>query len=819
MPGDQSNSEQQGNGQSGQSEQHHPQKPLDRFKSMLGGVFGGRKKAEAAAIVDAVSVAQRLGESGLTTLAQEKTRPIRLTAVEEHQAFKPERSPKDPTMELATKIHERISADHRLAVQLLTNPFAPRTREIFETEFGQPLTPDAIRALVLAEPRELYDQAFSRLSSRDREAALYAQLDASADTTIRMGRFVEKAGADLFAMSDEQLFQELSREAFGGRNKEKIGREFSQSQRRGFRLSIVNFIQDMRRLQPHGQEFIANLPQVLERYGVTRAPIANNSAAKVEVTPLGIVVILPTEDYALVLGEQEENIGSKGKTFFSLSLPPELRGRVILIDGGPMARPMNTSEIAGTRQHELQHIAFASFFERDERHDGGGSITDQETYADHITFARTLKTRALEMTANEVISYTLSGGRNGRDYESLSALGGDAYEIRMGEVRRHLMNGADSLTGEQKQAIYARFEEQRIRYMEQTAEYQWIVHKFFDVARKGQNGLYMEKAIALLQNMRPDRVDRLAIYLKTTPLQLHNEYVRDRDKTLQDLVRKVDKAAASSGGKTGIMAEQAWVDAYSLVNKATNLYPVEIVPTLLKIITEAPSPYFVRTAMESLAGIVATQASSLPESTIQQAKDAIALMRQRRVSYDFRGVVADSYEVNRLLAWTEPKSTLDRGGSKDSLRPDFVKGAALRSKIVALVGDKPIHVRYTPQQERALVEGLTGEELLAAGINRLADTPESLTTMMTLFDKVVPVDRDDAYSFIANGVGLAQRLIPYFKNLTVEQRQALDRILDVADDPQYLPSYWPARTREDMFRLRKRDVEEIRKRLPPIPTS
>lgn len=812
----------------GHSEQRGGQGHSDQAEKKRGGILGlkdrltaalSRKKNKVAAdaVVGDVIAAQLAGGSGIGALAQEKTRPIRLTAVEEHQAFKPERSPKDPTMELATRIQERISTDRTLAIQLLTNPFATRTREIFEAEFGQPLTSDAIRALVLAEPRELYDQAFSRLSSRDRESALYAQLDASADTTIRLGRFVEKAGTDLFAMSDEQLFQELSREAFGGRNKEKIGREFSQSQRRGFRLSIVNFIQDMRTLQPHGQEFTANLPQVLKRYGITRESIVHSSAAKVEVTPLGIVITLPTEDYALVIGEQAQHIGTEGKNLFSLNLPPELRGRVILINGGSLARPKEASEIASTRRHELQHAAFTRFFERDERHDGDSNVRDLKTYGEHIAFARTLKTISLEMAANEVISYAVGGEGDGRYYEDLAALGGDSYEVRMGEVRRHLMNDADGLTGEQKQAIYARFEQQRISFMEQTAEYQWIVRKFFEVARKGQNGLSMEKAIALLQNTRPDRVDRLAIYLKTTPVQLHDEYVNDREKTLRELAQKVDKVTASSSGKTGIMAELAWADVgLTLVNKATNLYPVEIVPTLLKIITETPHPYFVRCAMESLTNIVATQASSLPESTIQQAKDAIALMRERRKSNDFRNVVADSYTSTRLLAWAEPKSSLQAGGA-DSLRPDFVKGAVLRDKLRSIVGDTPSY-RYTVEQERALVEGLTGEELIASHLARLNTTPESLITMTMLFDKVLPID-DDAYSFVANGVGLAQRLIPYFKSLTSEQRQALDRILDVASDPQYLPKDWSESTREAIFDLRRRDVEEIRRRLPPIPTS
>lgn len=136
-----------------------------------------------------------------------------------------------------------IATEPKLYRELSSNPYSSKALQIISERFPNVNINDAIRAVVLAEPEGKYDRNFEYLGKIQQEKELYRQKVLSAQINRRLDDYRKKHAKELSLLSKESVYDSLSIVAFGTDDLKGIEQKYAQSQRRGFRLLIVNFIE------------------------------------------------------------------------------------------------------------------------------------------------------------------------------------------------------------------------------------------------------------------------------------------------------------------------------------------------------------------------------------------------------------------------------------------------------------------------------------------------------------------------------------------------------------------------------------------------
>ncbi len=176
-----------------------------------------------------------------------------LTPVEHHQILK--RVPYDK-QEIVRGLTEQLKANPLLQKKLVRNPFSVKeVRSLQDGNVGMLDDVNIARVIVMAEPEAEYEERIRELSHKEERDELLNQIDISADVTIRLVSYAEVHMDELWSKPDSDLYDELTKVAFLTDDYDKIQRNYSQIQRREFRLAIVNFIEDREKLRPHKNDF------------------------------------------------------------------------------------------------------------------------------------------------------------------------------------------------------------------------------------------------------------------------------------------------------------------------------------------------------------------------------------------------------------------------------------------------------------------------------------------------------------------------------------------------------------------------------------
>lgn len=138
-----------------------------------------------------------------------------------------------------------IATEPELYWELASNPYKPTTLQIISERFPAINVTDVIRAVIFAEPEGKYDRNFSQLAKNKQEEELSKQISISAEMNKRLVSYFKKHTKDLRQLPKEIVYESLSKFVFASTDVKEIEDRFSQNQRRDFKLTIINFIEDV----------------------------------------------------------------------------------------------------------------------------------------------------------------------------------------------------------------------------------------------------------------------------------------------------------------------------------------------------------------------------------------------------------------------------------------------------------------------------------------------------------------------------------------------------------------------------------------------
>lgn len=339
----------------------------------------------------------------------------------------------------------RSHAEER--ARILTNPFSAEVGKQISQIFGNSDSRwDILRAAIIAEPDGDYDQNYKRANWKDKHEMLINQIESSAHMTIRIQRYIEDNLSSIDNISDEELYKKLCRVAFDSEDETAIQAQYARSQRRGFRLSIVNFLEDRNRLLPYKLEASADPKAFSEKY--LEKKFTGNVG--IENLPIGIVIYLDEQDYALIdsIDGDLHNIISEGLILNNLG-NLELNNRIIVINKGGEKSGLGTpNKLSIIKGHEIRHILFLFFHgqqvENMEARSFEESLLRCNTEEDYLKLSEAMCGYFSEMARDEIIAYLFEGVLN----TTYSELGFDEYKLYLEETLYVLKNkrGLESKT-------------------------------------------------------------------------------------------------------------------------------------------------------------------------------------------------------------------------------------------------------------------------------------------------------------------------------------------------------------------------------------
>lgn len=138
-----------------------------------------------------------------------------------------------------------IATEPNLYKKLALNPYASYAKQIISERFPDTSPADIVLAVILAEPEGKYDRNFCELSETRQKEELLRQTDTTTQIDQRLTQYCNKHKSELSLLSHEITYYGLSIVIFGTIDLQEIELNYSQSQRRDFKLSIISFINNI----------------------------------------------------------------------------------------------------------------------------------------------------------------------------------------------------------------------------------------------------------------------------------------------------------------------------------------------------------------------------------------------------------------------------------------------------------------------------------------------------------------------------------------------------------------------------------------------
>jgi hypothetical protein len=444
----------------------------------------------------------------------------KFTTVEQFQATRESREVRADKKPI-TPVIQMLKGKPELQEAIALNPYTAEEerKEVRELTNGEFSDQSLAKAAILAEPAREYEEFFQSLDKSEKKEELYNQIDLSADMVVRMVKKAEELGDKIFEMPSAELYEIFSETAFETNDPAEINQKFAQNQRRGFRLAIENFIEDQKSLTQDMANARKNPKEFLER--VTRDNFTYSIEA--DFSPFGLVFYLEPEDYAVAAGAKNiQEISSAGGTLFSRCLSPILSGKIIIINKMDYEHnPKDPEDMASTRNHELHHASFNSFFSTREFADPR-TITDKiprtENRVEHMAYAKEIISDFLNGSKDEIIAYA----SNNEFVTSLNALVGDKYELQLKEIEQLIKRSP--ISKPEKTVIMEIYSKESKNFAKQFRRCQWLAETLIKTSRKEGSETSPDKAMALLQITPAEQWPRLQKYFDKSEKSLEELY-------------------------------------------------------------------------------------------------------------------------------------------------------------------------------------------------------------------------------------------------------------------------------------------------------
>lgn len=431
----------------------------------------------------------------------------KLSKIEGYQAFKPDRV---TSREAVMALSAQVTANPELHRQVAENPYSAKAQTLIAERFGDQDPSDVVRAVIFAEPEGIYEQEHKMNPLAEQKERLYRQIDTSADMLVNLSRYVNTHVQELWTMSPERIYQTLSQEAFGTTNPKDVETDYAQSQRRGFRLGIVNFIEGIAKLKPHADAFATDAK------GTAQEILGKDLSGdvKVESLPVGFVMYLNENDFAKALEKRNMNVGNiYGVVLHEEEVSSDLDGRVVLVKTG-------SPDEQGTRNHEVEHMVFHTFLQEESSEFFVEPLLQARNVEDYRKVASQFKKSIHAQGRDEILAYMYN---NNVDELSFGSLNIDRKIANLNPLWGHLWRD-NNLTPSEKTEVYLSFREQTVLAVEQLRRYQWVKDALFKEAGKEGSSLTREKVQALVEFTPVDQVGRLSRYLGFTEANVEQQY-------------------------------------------------------------------------------------------------------------------------------------------------------------------------------------------------------------------------------------------------------------------------------------------------------
>jgi hypothetical protein len=513
-----------------------------------------------------------------------------------------------------------IVTEPQLYKQLIANPYSPSATQVISERFPEQDATMVIQAAVLAEPETAYERNFKVMNREQQAEELYRQIDTSAEMTVRLADYFNAHTDELWNVSADEIYDRLSEVAFGTKDMQQIEQYYSQKQRRGFRLSFVNFIEDMKNLVPYRDQFKDNPKGTAEDLFKIKEvnPQGLEGEVDVETLPIGFVIYVDENDYAKINRKQDiRQVRTAGITYSHIMLPHQINGRLIVIDKGGSTRGVKTpEELDSIRNHELKHVLFSRFnaeFPPLYPAITLGNIDRQHSFADHQRYAGYIKHSLSQEARDEVIAYHYGSGRN--DPLSLEAIGGEKWLDHLPIISDHLWLQKD-ITPEGKKHLYDIYQREFREYMVEAREFQWIARKLSQAAdNHEQTGLTKEKAEALLRNTPMDKARRLGVYFGIKPEGIPDAFATDQKELLKNLSKNPD---------------------IETLYQVSMTYPPEALPSLLELLNQSDDQVFMYYSLQAVEHILLLDHQRMSPEQLQLIQDSLSSFIEQRTDDAFK---------------------------------------------------------------------------------------------------------------------------------------------------------------------------------------
>jgi hypothetical protein len=532
----------------------------------------------------------------------EKSGP-KLARVEEHQLAK--RTSLDDLKALSWKI-ATAPAFHR---SVAGNPYSETAQAHLADRFPETTPADRARAVILAEPEGQYDRQYKMLPREEKQEALYEQIDRSADMTVRLSQHLQQYGQDFWQLTPEEIYTRLSEVAFDTADRQKIEEVYSQNQRRGFRLAISNFIEDLPPLKKYKEQFDQNPKETTQEiFGKTF-----DGEVKIESLPTGFVIYLDGKDFDKVA--VKSHVG--GMTVYG-GITKELEGKIILLNKHKAGEENTAAEMEKTKQHELKHMLFNNFFEE-------GLPSNLHDLQDPLRIPELKRKQALAKAKDESIAYLADE----RFYASLDNVDLNNAQILDGVEKR--LWKLSQFEPEIKRSIYDNYRNEITIAAEQIRTYQWIVRQLMHAADEGREGLTREKAEALLQITPIDQAYRLGKYFGVESGMIQSKEREEQQQLQAEFTTKLSTLVEEQKQDDKNVTAEApqWEKAYEQIVRFTINHPNEAIPGLLHAITTTQNQMISVTSMDMLEEILTANKGTLRQPVLDDIRETLDRLIQQ----------------------------------------------------------------------------------------------------------------------------------------------------------------------------------------------
>lgn len=460
-----------------------------------------------------------------------------LTKVETHQTKRRVSNPSEEKIRIGF-----FQQNPEIRKKVVAEPFTDTTREIVKEVSGSNNAYAILRSAILSEPNGAYEQTFGKLSRNEQLQKLYDQIDSSAEMTIRIQKYIEENLSELDKTPDEDLYKTLCQIAFKTANEGEIQAKYALSQRRGFRLSIANFLEDRSKLSVYRLESSADPKAFAEKY--LKQQFTGN--VSIEQLPIGFIIYLDEQDYAFIVSDDKspKSIPSEGITLSRDWLPTELQWKIILLNRGGRETGVKTpKELSSFRGHEIRHILFREFHaQQSETYipDTREALTKCKTEQDYRRVSEMTYEDFVEKAKDGIIAY-FSHDKFG---ESYSALRFNQYQWHIEKVKEALIKRTD-MPEETKRAILETFAKDRKKCFETIRRIRFVAESMYKKPdnrfiqglltklglKKDNSTNQNDIAEALLRNTPGTKIHRLAKYTGLTIDEIRSDRILIRKRS------------------------------------------------------------------------------------------------------------------------------------------------------------------------------------------------------------------------------------------------------------------------------------------------